>query len=86
MVGKARKQGVTLEEMIRIDAEYDFFNDYNSIQNKNKEDTITHIAIDIKNNPEWLKTVKEKAKAMNIPLEEMIDRDARYQYGQQKKQ
>jgi hypothetical protein len=86
MVGKARKQGLTLEEMIRIDAEYNFFNDYNSIQNKNKEDTITHIAIDIKNNPEWLKTIKEKAKAMNIPLEEMIERDARYQYGQQKKQ
>ncbi len=85
MVSKARKQGVTLEEMIRIDAEYSFFNDYNSIQNKNFEDTIAHIAISIRNNPEWLKTVNEKAKAMNIPLEEMIDRDARYQYEQQKK-
>jgi SGNH hydrolase-like domain, acetyltransferase AlgX len=85
MVSKARKQEVTLEEMIRIDAEYSFFNDYNSIQDKNFEDTITHIAIDIKNNPEWLKTVNEKAKAMNIPLGEMIDRDARYQYWHQKK-
>jgi hypothetical protein len=85
MVSKARKQGVTLEEMIRIDAEYSFFNDYNSIQNKNIEDTITHIAIGIRNDPEWLKKVNEKAKAMNIPLEEMIDRDARYQYGHQKK-
>jgi len=85
LVNKARKQGVTLEEMIRIDAEYSFFNDYNSIQNKNIEDTITHIAIGIRNDPEWLKKVNEKAKAMNIPLEEMIDRDARYQYGHQKK-
>jgi hypothetical protein len=85
MVGKARKQGVTLEEMIRIDAEYSFFNDYNSIQDKNKEDTIAYIAHDIRNNEGWLKTVKEKAKAGNIPLEEMIDRDARYQYEQQKK-
>jgi|WetSurMetagenome_2_1015567.scaffolds.fasta_scaffold103051_2 hypothetical protein len=86
MVGKARRQGATLEEMIRIDAEYSFYNDYASIQNKNREDTIMHIAIDIKNNPGWLKVVKEKAKAMNVPLEEMIDRDARYEYGQQKKQ
>jgi hypothetical protein len=85
MVAKARKQGLTLEEMIRVDAEYGFYNDYNSIQNKNSEDSIAHIAIDIKNNPEWMKTVKEKARALNVPLEEMIDRDARYQYEQQKK-
>jgi hypothetical protein len=85
MVGKARKQGVTLEEIIRTDAKYIFYNDFKSIQNKNKEDSIAYIALDIKNNPDWLKSVEEKAKAMNVPLEEMIERDARYQYEQQKK-
>ena len=85
MVGKAHKQGVTLEEMIRIDAEYTFYNDYNNIQNKNIEDSIAYIAINIKNNPEWLQQVNEKAKARNVPLEEMIEQDARYQYEQQRK-
>jgi len=86
MVTKARKQGVTLEKMIRIDAEYMFFNDFSTIQDKNSEDSIAYIAITIKNNPDWLHKVNEKAKLMKVPLEEMIDRDARYQYRQQKKQ
>jgi len=85
MVSKARKRGVTLEEMIRIDAEYSFFNEYNSIQNKNMEDSVAYIAMTIKNNRDWLNKVNEKAKARNISLEEMIDIDARYQYRQQKK-
>jgi len=85
MVGKARKQGVTLEEMIRIDAEYTFYTDFASIPGKNAEDTISHIAIDIKNDREWLKVVNDKAKKFNVPLEEMIEKDARYQYEQRKK-
>ena len=85
MVAKARRQGVTLEEMIRTDAEYTFYNDFNNIPDKNSEDSIAYIAINIKNNPEWLLNVTRKAKDQNVPLEEMIDRDARYQYEQQKK-
>jgi hypothetical protein len=86
MAGKARKQGKTLEEMIRVDAEYTFFNDFESIPDKNSEDTISRIIIDIKYNPEWLKSVADKAKQLNVPLDEMIEKDARYTYDQQKKQ
>jgi hypothetical protein len=85
LVSKAKKRGVSLEEMIRRDAEFSFFNDFNSIQNKNREDSIAFIALTIENNPNWLNMVNEKAKARKIPLKEMIDRDARYEYEQQKK-
>jgi hypothetical protein len=85
MVGKARKQGVTLEEMIRIDAEYTFYTDFASIPNRNSEDTIAKIAIDIKSDPGWLKVVREKAEKFNVTLDEMIDKDARYTYEQRKK-
>jgi hypothetical protein len=86
LVGKARKRSVTLEQMIRTDAEYCFITDYNSIPDKNREDTIAYIAISIKKDPDWLKKVEEKAKFLKIPLEEMIDKDARFLYDQQKKQ
>jgi hypothetical protein len=86
VVGKARKRGITLEEMIRRDAEYSFFNDFNSIQNKNMEDSITYIAMTIKDNRDWLNAVYKKAQARKVSLEEMIDMDARFQYLQQKKQ
>ena len=86
MVAKARMNGVSLERMIKIDAEFSFYNDYNSLPNKNKEDSIIHISISIKNNPDWLKQVEVKARERGIPLEEMIDQDARYLYAKQKKQ
>ena len=85
MVGKAHKKGVTLEELIRIDAEYTFYNDFSNIQNKNSEDSIAYIAINIRNNPDWLRKVEEKANTLNVALDEMIDRDARYQYELQRK-
>jgi hypothetical protein len=85
MVGKAYRQGVPLERMIRLDAEYSFYNDYQSIVNKNREDSIAHIAIGIRQDPGWLKQVAGKAKERNLPLEEMLYQDARYLYEQQKK-
>ena len=86
MVGKARHQGVSLDRMIRMDAEYSFYNEYNSIENKNREDSIAYIAISITKDPGWFRQVEEKAKARGIPVEEMIDQDARYLYDQRKKQ
>ena len=85
MVSKARRQGVSLERMIRMDAEYSFFNDYNSIEGKNKKDSIDYLAITIKNDPGWLKKIGEKARERGISVEEMIDQDAQYIYEQQKK-
>jgi len=85
IVGKAKHQGVSLERMIRMDAEYSFYNDYNNIEKKNGEDSIAYIAINITKDPGWLQKVTEKARERNIPLEEMIDQDARYLYLMQKK-
>ncbi|MEI6899569.1 MAG: hypothetical protein WCL00_06810 [Bacteroidota bacterium] len=85
MFNKSRNQGITLERSIRMDAEYSFYNDYESLSDKNSEDSIAHLAISIKKDPGWLKQIGEKARSRNLPLEEMIDQDARYLYSTSKK-
>jgi hypothetical protein len=84
MASKARRQGVPLERMIRLDAEYSFYNDYQNLANKNREDSIAHIAIGIRQDPVWLQQLAVKAKERNLPLEEMLYQDAYYLYEQQK--
>ncbi|MDP4281157.1 MAG: hypothetical protein Q8867_03315 [Bacteroidota bacterium] len=44
---------------------------------------VTYFESQIRSNPDWLKAVGKKAKERNIPLEEMIRRDAQYMVDQE---
>jgi len=85
MAGKAIKNGTTLEAMIREDAAYVFYNNYNALEGKSYSDTINYLTLNIKNNAEWLALVEKKAQEQNLPLDTMLLRDAIYMYEQSKK-
>ena len=67
---KASKAGVSIEEMIKIDAEYIEF----------QEAEIVKIENQIITDKKWLDMVKQKATEQNVTVEEMIRADAYYIY------
>ncbi len=85
MVNKAKLEGRTLEEMIRGDAGYSFYTNFDSYQGKNYWDTVYHLTFDIKNNADWLDQVRKKADRLKISLDSMLLLDAIYSYDQYKK-
>jgi hypothetical protein len=85
IVNKARLQGRPLEEMIRDDASFTFYSNYNNLQGKSYWDSVYHLAIDIKNNAGWLAGIEKKARDRNIAVDSMVLLDAIYSYEQSKK-
>jgi hypothetical protein len=85
MVGKAHLESRPLERLINSDARFLMNTNFDSITEKTKEDTIAHIVWNIKNNPKWLSDIVKKSKERNIPLEQMLDRDATFIYEQMNK-
>ncbi|MCK9421877.1 MAG: hypothetical protein M0Q38_04715 [Bacteroidales bacterium] len=85
MVNKAHKKGNTVEAMVREDASYVFYRDYNTLEEKSYNDSIEYITMTIKNSAEWLALVQKKAQDQNVPLDTMLLRDAIYTYAQWKK-
>jgi hypothetical protein len=85
MVKKAHLQQQPLEKVIRSDAEYTFYTNYDALPGKSYLDTIQHLAITIKNNAEWLAVVEQKARKFNIPVDTVVMMDAVYSYNQSKK-
>ena len=68
---KAKNKNISIEEAIRIDADYMY--------------SISHIKtpleekiLEIKENKEWMKLMQEKATEQNINIEEVIRTDAKY--------
>ncbi len=84
MVRKARIQHRPLEEMIREDAWYTFYTNFNELKGKSYWDSVYHITFDIKNNAEWYAQVVKKAADRKIPVDSMLLLDAVYCYGQSK--
>lgn len=73
---KAHKFYLPVDEMVKIDAEYMAF-----VYLKNEtpfDRRVRHFEEVIRNTPDWLQQVKEKAKQKNIPVEKMIRMDATY--------
>lgn len=85
MVKKARIQGKPLEEMIRDDASYTFYSNFDNLPGKGYWDSIYHITIGIKNNAEWFAQVEKKAKDLKVGIDSMLVLDAIYSYDQSKK-
>ncbi len=84
LVKKAKRKNRPLDEMIRNDAEYTFYNNYNEIQGKTRQDSILYLVLSIFNNQEWLSAIEKKAKERNVSLDTMLYRDANYLYDQSK--
>jgi len=84
LVQKAKSLDRPLDEMIRNDAEYTFFNNYNEIPEKIRQDSIIHLVLSIQNNGEWLSAIRKKALERNVSLDTMLYRDANYLYDQSK--
>jgi len=85
LVKKSVEQKLTLEKMIRVNAEYMFLSNYQNIEGKGRQDSIEYLRLGIKNNPGWMTKITRKAKKHNIPVDSMILLDAIYSYDQSKK-
>jgi|WetSurMetagenome_2_1015567.scaffolds.fasta_scaffold42908_2 hypothetical protein len=86
MVGKAFRESRPLERVITADATYLMNLNYDSIKDKTAEDSIARVVWTIKSKPDWYAQVVKKAKERNIPIEQMLNRDALFIYKSMKKQ
>jgi hypothetical protein len=86
MVSKASLESRPLQRVITADATYLMNVNYDSIQDKTAEDSIARVVWTIKNKPDWYAQVVKKAKERNIPIEQMLNRDAVFIYNSMKKQ
>ena len=85
VVNKSRVQKKPLNEIIRADAEFTFYNNYDNLPNKSYWDTIRYVTLKIRNSAGWLSQVAKKAHDRDIPLDSMLVLDAIYSYDQSKK-
>lgn len=86
MVDDAQANKMELPERIRKEAEFLLYEDYQLHPEKYKphrEAMITILMMSIRQTPEWLENIKLKAEDQQIPLEEMIRRDAVWIYENQ---
>ena len=84
LVDDAKVKKITLEKRIAMESGYLLYEDYLKNPNKytDKEDRITIIMMSIRSTPDWLAKVEAKANERNIPLDEMIRRDAEWIYNE----
>jgi len=80
---KADKNNVSIKKQIDIDAAWLSRNHIK--ENQLKDDEIQLIVTKIKKNPKWMKSIEKKAKEREIPIDEMIYRDAYWTYQKKKK-
>lgn len=74
---KAVANKVSLEEMLRKDAEYLYETEYNTPKVVSYTEEVKKR---IEASPEWLAHVRAKAHEKNVPEDEMIELDAKYVY------
>ncbi len=78
IIEKAKEKNMTLGEKLKEDGNYIF------MVNEKKDFMVLkggeYYEEKIKNTPDWLKSVKEKAKKKNIPVEKMIRMEANYSF------
>jgi hypothetical protein len=80
VIEKAKKRGLSIEEMIQVDAEYMFMLDFNEKIEKTRDNYIIYYSLMIKNDPEWYEQVLRKAHENALSVEEMLHRDAAWMY------
>lgn len=86
MVDDAKASRIELPERIRKEAEFLLYEDYQLNPEKYKphrEAMIAILMMSIRQTPHWLDQVKQKAEDQQLPLEEMIRRDAVWIYENQ---
>jgi hypothetical protein len=67
---KAKKQGITLDEMLKLEGQFLL----------DQDAAIVKIENEIIKNPEWLEFVSKKAEEQGTTLDSMIRNDANYMY------
>lgn len=86
MVDDAKANRMALPERIHKEAEYLLYEDYQLNPEKYKphrEAMIAILMMSIRQTPQWLDQVKQKAEDQQLPLEEMIRKDAIWIYENQ---
>ncbi|MBZ0243662.1 MAG: hypothetical protein K8F24_10640, partial [Bacteroidales bacterium] len=86
MYADALSKNMPLPDRIEKEAEFLLYEDYQLAPQKYQQDETAMIPIlmmSIRQSPEWLEKVREKAVAQNIPLNEMIRMDATWIYENQ---
>ena len=86
MVDDAKAKKMPLAERINKEAEFLLYEDYQLNPEKYKphrEAMIAILMMSIRQTPHWLEQVKQKAEDQQLPLEEMIKRDAVWIYDNQ---
>lgn len=83
----ARKNNMTLQHRLKLEAEYRMFNDWQKHPEfyTNKDEVIDMMVMAIKGSPDWLASVQKKARERNISDEEMLKLDAEWMYDQKYK-
>ena len=76
----ARKENKSLEEMIRKNAEHQFYTEFKKSKNKSKEDYIKYIEWVIRNDEKWLNSIKRTAEEKNLDLDKLITDNAKWMY------
>lgn len=79
---KAKKNNITEEQQVKDDAAYMYgveTEEKNKIA-QSRDKAIADMKTRIRNTPEWLEQIKEKAKNNGISIDEQVNRDAEYMY------
>ncbi len=77
---EARLRGTTIEEMILEHAEYLLLEELKEKSDRTYEEYIQYYELTIKKDPQWYATIKAKAEAGHIGVEEMLRLDAIWTY------
>lgn len=80
VIEKARRKGISIEEMVRMDAEYMFLMNFEEKIDKNRDTYITYYKLLIKRDDGWYNQVKRKALDQGLSIDEMLERDAIWMY------
>lgn len=78
MVKQAAEEGTTLERAIKRNADYTMCVDFDKLENKTKNDSITQIIWGIRTTPKWMHKVWSLAKERKEPLENTMRSEAEY--------
>jgi hypothetical protein len=80
VIEKAKSKKITQEEMVRTDAEFLYFQDFQEKIPKTRENYILYFEIKIKLDWNWHQMVKDQAWEKGVSVEEMIHRNAVWTY------
>ncbi len=84
LVDDAKMKKMSLEQRIDLEAQYLLYEDFKKHPEKysRKEELLPILMMSIRQTPDWLAKVQKKAEEKNIPLDEMIRRDAEWIYNE----